>query len=344
MQLGMVGLGRMGANLVRRLVRDGHTCVVYDVDASTVSALAGESDAITAAADLDDFVAKLETPRAAWVMVPAAYAGETVHDLAGRMDEGDIVIDGGNTYYRDDVDRAEALAASGVHYVDVGTSGGVFGLERGFCLMIGGEDQVVAHLDPVFRTIAPGVGDIDRTPGRSGDPTPEEMGYLHCGPVGAGHFVKMVHNGIEYGVMAAYAEGLNILAHANAGNEHREIDAETTPLRDPKYYQYDIDNTAVAEVWRRGSVIASWLLDLTAAALVDDPGLESFAGRVSDSGEGRWTSLAAIDVGAPAHVLTAALYERFGSRGEADFADKVLSAMRKQFGGHDEKPSTAPGA
>jgi 6-phosphogluconate dehydrogenase len=342
MQLGMVGLGRMGANLVRRLVADGHTCVVYDVDAAATSALAAESDAVTGAADLDAFVAALDVPRAAWVMVPAAYAGGTVADLAARMGPGDIVIDGGNTYYRDDIDRAAALSPKGVHYVDVGTSGGVFGLERGFCLMIGGEDDVVARLDPIFRTIAPGTGTIDRTPGRTGEPTPEEMGYLHCGPVGAGHFVKMVHNGIEYGIMAAYAEGLNILRHAGVGTLDHEIDAETTPLRDPQYYRYDIDTTAVSEVWRRGSVIASWLLDLTAAALVDDPGLNSFAGRVSDSGEGRWTSLAAIDVGVPAHVLTAALFERFSSRGEADFADKVLSAMRKQFGGHDEKPA-APG-
>jgi 6-phosphogluconate dehydrogenase len=337
MQLGMVGLGRMGANLVRRLVADGHTCVVYDVSADVVTSLAAESDAITGATDLDDFVAKLETPKAAWVMVPAAYAGDTVNDIASRMSAGDIVIDGGNTYYRDDIDRAEALAPSGVHYVDVGTSGGVFGLERGFCLMIGGEDEVVTHLDPIFRTIAPGIGTIDRTPGRSGEPTPEELGYLHCGPVGAGHFVKMVHNGIEYGVMAAYAEGLNILKHANVGKQTHEVDAETTPLRDPKYYQYDIDTTAVSEVWRRGSVIASWLLDLTAASFVEDPQLASFQGRVSDSGEGRWTSLAAIDEGVPSHVLTASLYERFSSRGEADFADKVLSAMRKQFGGHDEK-------
>jgi 6-phosphogluconate dehydrogenase len=333
----------MGANLVRRLVADGHTCVVFDVNAAAVTSLAAESDAITAATDLDDFVAELELPRAAWVMVPAAYAGATVTDLASRMQPGDIVIDGGNTYYRDDIDRAEQLQPAGIHYVDVGTSGGVFGLERGFCLMIGGEDDVVARLDPIFRTIAPGLGTIDRTPGRAGDPTPEELGYLHCGPVGAGHFVKMVHNGIEYGVMAAYAEGLNILRHADVGTEKHEIDAETTPLRDPKYYQYDIDTTAVTEVWRRGSVIASWLLDLTAAALVEDPTLESFAGRVSDSGEGRWTSLAAIDEGVPSHVLTAALFERFSSRGEADFADKVLSAMRKQFGGHDEKPAATGG-
>jgi 6-phosphogluconate dehydrogenase len=344
MQLGMVGLGRMGANLVRRLVRDGHTCVVYDVDAGSVASLAAESDAITGASDLDDFVAKLDLPRAAWVMVPAAFAGQTVMDLADRMQSGDIVIDGGNTYYRDDIDRAEVLTPKGIHYIDVGTSGGVFGLERGFCLMIGGEDGPVNHLAPVFRTIAPGVGDIDRTPGRSGDATPEEEGWLHCGPVGAGHFVKMVHNGIEYGIMAAYAEGLNILKHADAGLHQREADAETTPLRDPKYYQYEIDTTAVSEVWRRGSVVASWLLDLTASALYGDPQLASFAGRVSDSGEGRWTNLAAIDEGVPAHVLTAALYERFSSRGEADFADKVLSSMRKEFGGHDEKPAGGGGA
>ena len=339
MQLGMVGLGRMGANLVRRLVRDGHTCVVYDVSAEAVTSLAAESDAITGASTLDDFVAALAPPRAAWVMVPAAYAGQSVTDLADRMDAGDIVIDGGNTYYRDDIDRAEALAPKGVHYVDVGTSGGVFGLERGFCLMIGGEDAIVAHLDPVFRTIAPGLGDEERTPGRSGDPSTSELGYLHCGPAGAGHFVKMVHNGIEYGLMASYAEGLNILKGANVGTQQHELDAETTPLREPKYYQFDIDTTEVAEVWRRGSVVASWLLDLTAAALVDDPQLASFEGRVSDSGEGRWTSLAAIDEGIPTPVLTGSLYSRFSSRGQADFGDKVLSAMRKQFGGHDEKKS-----
>ncbi|CAB4793211.1 unannotated protein [freshwater metagenome] len=273
-------------------------------------------------------------------MVPAAYAGGTVADLAALMESGDIVIDGGNTYYRDDVDRAEALAPKGVHYVDVGTSGGVFGLDRGFCLMIGGEDEIVTHLEPIFRTIAPGVGDAERTPGRTGDYMPEEHGWLHCGPAGAGHFVKMVHNGIEYGLMAAYAEGLNILKHANAGKVVRENDAETTPLREPKYYQYDIDIESVSEVWRRGSVVASWLLDLTAAALVEDPQLDTFAGRVSDSGEGRWTSLAAIDIGAPAPILTTSLYERFTSRGEADYADKLLSAMRKQFGGHDEKSAS----
>jgi 6-phosphogluconate dehydrogenase len=343
MQLGMVGLGRMGANIVRRLVSDGHTCVVFDVNAAAVNALAAESEAITASADLADFVAKLETPRSAWVMVPAAYAGSTVHDLAVLMSAGDVVIDGGNTYYRDDIDRAEALAPLGVHYVDVGTSGGVFGLERGFCLMIGGEAEVVARLEPILRTMAPGAGDAERTPGRTGELSPEEQGYLHCGPVGSGHFVKMVHNGIEYGMMAALAEGLNIIEHADVGRATHEVDAETTPLRDPKYYQYDIDTAAVAEVWRRGSVVASWLLDLTAAALVDDPQLEQFGGRVSDSGEGRWTSLAAIDEGVPAHVLTAALYERFSSRGEATYADKLLSAMRKQFGGHDEKPATGGG-
>jgi len=337
MQLGMVGLGRMGANLVRRLVRDGHDCVVFDVDADVVASLASEGPAITGAGSVDEFVKLLRPPRAAWVMVPAAFAGDTVMQLGDKMSEGDIVIDGGNTYYRDDIDRAEALAPKGVHYVDVGTSGGVFGLERGFCLMIGGEDDIVAHLDPVFRTIAPGLGSVERTPGRRGDPTPAELGYLHCGPHGAGHFVKMVHNGVEYGVMAAYAEGLNILHHADVGKAEHKIDAENTPLREPKYYQYDIDTKDVAEVWRRGSVIASWLLDLTAAALVDDPALEGFEGRVSDSGEGRWTSIAAIDEAVPAPVLTTALYSRFTSRDEGDFADKVLSAMRKQFGGHDEQ-------
>jgi len=341
MQLGMVGLGRMGANIVRRLVRDGHTCVVFDVNGTAVREIAEESDAIIGATDLADFVSKLEVPRSAWVMVPAAYAGGTVHDLAALMAPGDVVIDGGNTYYRDDIDRAELLAPLGVHYVDVGTSGGVFGLERGFCLMIGGETDVVARLEPIFRSMAPGAGDAERTPGRTGDLTAEEQGYLHCGPVGSGHFVKMVHNGIEYGMMAAFAEGMNILHHADIGLAAHEVDAETTPLRDPKYYQYDIDTAAVAEVWRRGSVVASWLLDLTAAALVEDPALTDFGGRVSDSGEGRWTSLAAIDEGVPAHVLTAALYERFSSRGEATYGDKLLSAMRKQFGGHDEKPAAS---
>ncbi len=337
MQLGMVGLGRMGANLVRRLVRDGHDCVVFDVNADAVASLAAESGSVTGASSLEQFVAELTVPRAAWVMVPAAFAGETVSQLAGLMQSGDIVIDGGNTYYRDDIDRAEALAPKGIHYVDVGTSGGVFGLDRGFCLMIGGEHDVVDHLDPIFRTIAPGLGDVDRTPGRTGEPSPAELGYLHCGPHGAGHFVKMVHNGVEYGLMAAYAEGLNVLHHADIGNADVRADAENTPLREPKYYQYDIDTREVAEVWRRGSVVASWLLDLTAAALADDPTLSSFEGRVSDSGEGRWTSIAAIDEAAPTPVLTTALYSRFSSRREADFADKILSAMRKQFGGHDEQ-------
>jgi 6-phosphogluconate dehydrogenase len=337
MQLGMVGLGRMGANLVRRLVRDGHECVVFDVNADVTAKLGAESDAITPASSLEDFVAKLDLPRAAWVMVPAAFAGTTVGALADLMGEGDIIIDGGNSYYRDDIDRAAVLVPRGIHYVDVGTSGGVFGLERGFCLMIGGEDDVVAHLDPLFRTIAPGDGGVTRTPGREGEPATSELGYLHCGPNGAGHFVKMVHNGIEYGLMAAYAEGLNVLKQANVGKILEQQDAETTPLRDAQYYQFDIDTKEVVEVWRRGSVVASWLLDLTAAALVADPELEGFSGRVSDSGEGRWTALAAIDEGVPTPVLTASLHERFVSRGEADYANKILSAMRKQFGGHDEK-------
>jgi 6-phosphogluconate dehydrogenase len=327
----------MGANLVRRLMAGGHACVAYDVSDSAVKTL--ESEGATGASSIQDFVSKLDKPRAAWVMVPAAYTGETVQRLADAMDEGDIIIDGGNSYYRDDIDRAAELKKKGIHYVDCGTSGGVFGLERGFCLMIGGEDEIVAHLDPIWKTIAPGVQAAARTEGRSGEPTPEEQGYLHCGPNGAGHFVKMVHNGIEYGVMAAYAEGLGILQKANIGlHPEDEADAETTPLRDPQYYQYEIDTRAVAELWRRGSVISSWLLDLTAHALLQDPKLETFAGRVSDSGEGRWTALAAIDEAVPAHVLTAALYERFSSRGEADFADRVLSAMRKEFGGHAEKP------
>jgi 6-phosphogluconate dehydrogenase len=337
MQLGMVGLGRMGANLVRRLVRDGHRCVVYDVNGEAVAGLAAESDAITGTTSLSEFVEALDPPRAAWVMVPAAFAGDTVTSLAELMEPDDVVIDGGNTFYRDDVDRAARLVPQGIHYVDVGTSGGVWGLDRGYCLMIGGEGHVVDRLDPVFRSIAPGVGEADRTPGRTGEPSPSEMGYLHCGPAGAGHFVKMVHNGIEYGIMASYAEGLNILRHADAGKHQREADAETTPLRDPQYYQFDIDTAEVAEVWRRGSVIASWLLDLTAIALHDDPDLATFAGRVSDSGEGRWTNQAAIDVGVPAHVLSAALFERFESRGASDFGDRILSAMRKEFGGHDEK-------
>jgi 6-phosphogluconate dehydrogenase (decarboxylating) len=335
MQLGMVGLGRMGANLVRRLMRDGHECVVFDVDADAVQGLVAEG--ATGAATLADFVAKLTEPRAAWVMVPAAFAGETVTDLAALMSAGDIVIDGGNTYYRDDVDRAAQLHPQGIHYVDIGTSGGVFGLDRGFCLMVGGETEVVAHLDPILRTIAPGVGAAPRTEGLTGVSSTAEQGYLHCGPAGAGHFVKMVHNGIEYGMMAAYAEGLNVLHHANVGNASRDHDAETTPLRDPQYYQYDFDLPAVTEVWRRGSVVASWLLDLAAHAFSQSPALDEFAGRVSDSGEGRWTALAAIDEGVPIHVLSAALFDRFESREEADFANRILSAMRKEFGGHAEK-------
>ncbi len=335
MQLGMVGLGRMGANLVRRLMRAGHECVVYDVNADAIKELAGEG--ATGASTLDEFVAKLTKPRAAWVMVPAAFTGSTVMDLAKRMEPGDVIIDGGNSYYRDDIDRAKALAEMDIHYVDCGTSGGVFGLERGFCLMIGGEDDVVAHLDPIFKTIAPGVDTAPRTPGLTGEPSTAENGYLHCGPNGAGHFVKMVHNGIEYGMMAAYAEGLNVLKNANAGTQQRDQDAETTPLRNPEYYQYDLDLPAVTEVWRRGSVVASWLLDLAAHAFSQSPRLDGFAGRVSDSGEGRWTVLAGIDEGVPVHVLSAALFERFESRGSADFADKILSAMRKEFGGHDEK-------
>jgi 6-phosphogluconate dehydrogenase len=338
MQLGMVGLGRMGANIVRRLMRDGHECIVYDVNEAAIAAL--EAEGATGARTLEEFAAKLSAPRATWVMVPAAFTGDTVEKLAGALDAGDIIIDGGNSYYRDDIERAKALQLEGIHYVDCGTSGGVFGLERGFCLMIGGETETVEHLDPIFKTIAPGMGDTaDRTPGLRGDPSTAENGYLHCGPHGAGHFVKMVHNGVEYGIMAAYAEGLNILHHADAGLHQRELDAETTPLRDPEYYQYEMDIPAIAEVWRRGSVIASWLLDLTASALAASPTLEEFGGRVSDSGEGRWTVLAAVDVGAPAHVLTSALYDRFESRDESEFANQLMSAMRKEFGGHDEKPS-----
>ncbi|MDQ4133820.1 MAG: decarboxylating 6-phosphogluconate dehydrogenase [Actinomycetota bacterium] len=341
MQLGMIGLGRMGANLVRRLMRDGHECVVYDVSPDAVKTLEGEG--AVGSSSLEDFVSKLTTPRVAWVMVPAAFTGETVDQLAELMDAGDIVIDGGNSYYRDDIDRAKALEPKGLHYVDAGTSGGVFGLERGFCLMIGGETEVVEHLDPIFASIAPGVGAAERTPGRSGDPTTAENGYLHCGPNGAGHFVKMVHNGIEYGIMAAYAEGLSILRKADVGKQAQEADAETAPLSHPQYYQYDIPIDDVAEVWRRGSVISSWLLDLTAAAMAESPTLAEFAGRVSDSGEGRWTVQAAVEEGVPAGVLTTALYQRFSSRGEADFSDKVLSAMRKQFGGHDEKAPAGGG-
>ena len=335
MQLGMIGLGRMGANLVRRLMRDGHECVAWDVNAAAVAGLAKEG--ATGADSLADFVGKLSKPRAVWIMVPAAFVDETLEQLETVLEPGDIVIDGGNSYYRDDIDRAARLQPKGIHYVDCGTSGGVFGLDRGFCLMIGGEDDVVRHLDPIFKTIAPGVDTAERTPGRTGDVSTAENGYLHCGPNGAGHFVKMVHNGIEYGMMAAYAEGLNILHHANVGKQQHDLDAETTPLREPQYYQYDLDLPEVAEVWRRGSVIASWLLDLTAHSLRENGDLSEFEGRVSDSGEGRWTVHAAIDEGVPADVLSAALFARFTSRGEADYADRVLSAMRKEFGGHDEK-------
>jgi len=337
MQLGMIGLGRMGANMVRRLIKGGHDCVVFDVFPKAVDALVKEK--ATGAASLQDFVKKLARPRAVWLMVPAAAVDKTVADLAPLLEPGDTLIDGGNSYYVDDIRRAKALAPKGIHYVDVGTSGGVWGLERGFCMMIGGEDAVVKHLDPIFAQLAPGIGTIERTPGREKVKGTAEQGYLHCGPNGAGHFVKMVHNGIEYGIMAAYAEGLGILRAANVGKKTHEVDAETTPLRDPEHYQYDLDLPDVAEVWRRGSVIASWLLDLTATALLKDPALANFAGRVSDSGEGRWTIKAAIDEGQPAPVLTTALYERFSSRGEADFQAKILSAMRYEFGGHVEKPA-----
>ena len=336
MQLGMVGLGRMGANLTRRLMRAGHEVVVHDIDADAIKVLEGEG--ATGAATLEELVSALRPPRAAWIMVPAAFAGKTAEELAGLMDAGDIVIDGGNTYYRDDIERASEFAERGVHYVDVGTSGGVFGLDRGFCMMIGGEAEIVAHLDPIFAALAPGVDAAPRTPGRaSSSSSTAEVGYLHCGSAGAGHFVKMVHNGIEYGLMAAYAEGLNVLRHANVGNDQRESDAETTPLRDPEFYRYDIDTAEVAEVWRRGSVISSWLLDLTASALHANPDLDGFGGQVSDSGEGRWMLHAAVDEGVPVHVLSAALFDRFESRGEAEFANRLLSAMRKEFGGHAEK-------
>jgi 6-phosphogluconate dehydrogenase len=334
----MVGLGRMGANMARRLMRDGHRIVAYDVNPDAVTELAGEG--ADGASSLQELASKLSAPRSVWVMVPAGEITEkTIADVAAVLKPGDAIIDGGNSYYRDDIRRAGILKEKGIDFVDCGTSGGVFGLDRGYCLMIGGPDGAVGRLDPVFATLAPGVESAERTPGRSGDPGPAENGYLHCGPNGAGHFVKMVHNGIEYGVMAAYAEGLNILQNADAGKAQREADAETAPLEQPEYYQYDIDLPEVTEVWRRGSVIGSWLLDLTAAAMQESADLSDFAGRVSDSGEGRWTSIAAIDEGVPTPVLTAALYERFSSRGLDDFGDKVLSAMRKQFGGHDEKPS-----
>jgi 6-phosphogluconate dehydrogenase len=336
MQLGMIGLGRMGANMVRRLLKNGHQCVVYDTSPTSVQELARES--AVGASSLADFVKKLEAPRSVWLMVPAAVVDKSIADIVPLLDKGDILIDGGNSYYIDDIRRANELRAKSIHYVDVGTSGGVWGLERGYCMMIGGEPEVVKRLDPIFATLAPGPGDVARTPGREKAGGTAEQGYLHCGPNGGGHFVKMVHNGIEYGIMAAYAEGLGILRSANIGKQGHEIDAETTPLRDPEHYQYDFNLPDIAEVWRRGSVVASWLLDLTAAALIKDPMLKGFQGRVSDSGEGRWTIKAAIDEAAPAHVLSAALYERFSSRGEAEFADKVLSAMRYEFGGHLEKP------
>jgi len=338
MQLGMVGLGRMGAGIVRRLMRDGHRCVGYDVSSDAVKAL--EAEGADGAVSVEEFAAKLEKPRAAWVMVPAGdITDKTIKALAEVLEPGDVIIDGGNTYYHDDLRHAAELEEQGIHHVDCGTSGGVWGFERGFCLMIGGEKEVVDRLSPIFASIAPGVDSAPRTPGRTGTPSQAEQGYLHCGPNGAGHFVKMVHNGIEYGLMAAYAEGLNVISKADAGKRMREADAETAPLQSPEYYQYEIDTTEVAEVWRRGSVVGSWLLDLTAEALLASPKLDEFAGRVSDSGEGRWTSMAAIDVGAPTPVLTTALYSRFSSRGLDDFADRLLSAMRKEFGGHAEKPS-----
>jgi len=335
MQLGMIGLGRMGANMVRRLIRNGHSCVVFDRSRAAVSELVSEN--AIGANSLADFVKRLDTPRVVWLMVPAAGVDETIKDLLPLLDAEDILIDGGNSYYVDDIRRAKELAAKRIHYVDVGTSGGVWGLERGYCMMIGGEPEVVTHLDPIFATLAPGIGDIPATPERGKGIGTADRGYLHCGPNGAGHFVKMVHNGIEYGIMAAYAEGMNVLHAANVGKQKHGIDAETTPLRDPELYQYDFNLPDVAELWRRGSVIASWLLDLTATALQEDPVLSNFAGRVSDSGAGRWTIKAAIDEAVPVPVLSSALFERFASRGEAEFADKLLSAMRYQFGGHSEK-------
>ena len=332
---GMIGLGRMGANMVKRLQRNGITCGAYDRNADAVAASVAEG--AIGASSLSDLVGQLEHPRNVWIMVPAAFVDATIAELVPLLAEGDTIIDGGNSYYLDDLRRAKELKVKGLHYVDIGTSGGVFGLERGYCLMIGGDDEAVGRITPILRTLAPGVATAERTPGRTGTPTPQEEGWLHCGPAGSGHFVKMVHNGIEYGLMAAYAEGFNILHHANIGKQVQEHDAETTPLRNPEAYQFDIDTAAVAELWRRGSVVASWLLDLTATALNEDPGLADFGGRVSDSGEGRWTVAAAIEEGVPAHVLSAALYDRFASRGEADYGNKLLSAMRKQFGGHVEK-------
>ena len=334
MQLGMIGLGRMGANMVRRLLRSGHECVVFDSNAANVQALVTEG--ARGSTSLDEFVAMLQQPRAIWVMVPAGAVDSLLDTLAPKLGRGDILIDGGNSYYIDDIRRARQLESRGLQYLDVGTSGGVFGLERGYCLMIGGATEAVTHLDPIFRSLAPGKGTSSATPGRKEGTSTADEGFLHCGPAGAGHFVKMVHNGIEYGLMAAYAEGLNILRHADAGTKERKLDAETTPLRHPEHYQYSFDLPEITEVWRRGSVVASWLLDLTAAALVDQPDLSTFSGHVSDSGEGRWTIQAAIESSAPAPVLSAALYQRFTSRGEADFADRLLSAMRFQFGGHHE--------
>jgi 6-phosphogluconate dehydrogenase len=336
MQIGMIGLGRMGANMVRRLLKGSHECVVFDRSPKAVEELVKEN--AVGATDLKDLVSKLKSPRTLWLMVPAAVVDETIADLVPYLDAGDTLIDGGNSYYVDDIRRAKELASKEIHYVDVGTSGGVWGLERGYCMMIGGEAEVVKRLNPIFKQLAPGMGDITRTPGRENGDGTAELGYLHCGSNGAGHFVKMVHNGIEYGLMAAYAEGLGILRQANVGKQKSVINAETTPLRNPEHYQYELNLRDVTEVWRRGSVIASWLLDLTAAALAEDPGLSKFAGRVSDSGEGRWTITAAVDEGVPAPVLSAALYERFSSRGEADYQDKLLSAMRYQFGGHTEQP------
>jgi 6-phosphogluconate dehydrogenase len=338
MQLGMIGLGRMGANMVKRLMRGGHSCVVYDVSAKAVDDLAAQG--ATGATSLADLVSKLSAPRHVWLMVPAAIVDRTIGELAPLLAKDDVLVDGGNSYYKDDIRHSKTLSASGIHFVDVGTSGGVWGLERGYCMMIGGDAEAVGRLDPIFRTLAPPVESAPRTPGRdrANKPGTAEHGYLHCGPAGAGHFVKMVHNGIEYGLMAAYAEGMNVLRHANVGNAKHDVDAETTPLRNPEEYRYDIDLADVAEVWRRGSVISSWLLDLTAISLLRSPNLDEFGGRVSDSGEGRWTIQAAIDEGVPVHVLSAALFDRFESRGEADFANKLLSAMRFQFGGHHEKP------
>ncbi len=336
MQLGMIGLGRMGANMVRRLLAGGHQCVVFDMSPKAVAELVAEK--AVGSSSLQEFTGRLAKPRVVWLMVPAGVVDKTIAELLPHLESGDILIDGGNSYYIDDIRRAEELAPKGIHYVDVGTSGGVWGLERGYCMMIGGETAAVKRLDPIFATLAPGRGNIPRTPGREKADGTAELGYLHCGPYGAGHFVKMVHNGIEYGVMAAYAEGMAVLKAADIGKKSGVVDAETTPLRDPRHYRYDLNLPDIAELWRRGSVIASWLLDLSAAALMEDPALAKFAGRVSDSGEGRWTIKAAIDEGVPAHVLSSALYERFSSRGEADFADKLLSAMRHEFGGHVEKP------